>query len=70
MTTVDTLRNTLIDKLLTITDKDYLTALHKLLQSSSVSKGKIILTSEQAIMLKMSDEDITSARVISQISNM
>jgi len=66
MTTVDSLRNSLIDTLLTIKDIDYLTALHKLLQSRSVNKGKITFTSGQTIMLKMSDEDVATENVVSQ----
>lgn len=66
MTTVDLLRNTLIDKLLTISDKDYLSALHKLVQTSTIVKGKVKLTEEQQLMLKMSDKDIANGRLVSQ----
>ncbi len=40
MTSVDALRNSLIDKLLTISNKDFLSALHKLVQTSTVDNGK------------------------------
>lgn len=66
MTTVDLLRNTLIDKLLTISDKDYLSALHKLVQTSTIVKGKVKLTEEQQLMLKMSDKDIANGKLVSQ----
>ncbi|MBC7390030.1 MAG: hypothetical protein H7329_12510 [Opitutaceae bacterium] len=66
MTSVDILRNTLIDKILTITDKDYLTALHKLIQASFIDKGIVTLTEEQLEMLKMSDNDIAANKLVSQ----
>lgn len=66
MTTANTLRNNLIDKLLTISDIDYLSALHKLIQSSPTDTGKVALTDEQVLMLKMSDTDIAKGKLISQ----
>lgn len=67
MATVDTLRNNLINKLLTITDKDFLLALYKLLQKSSVHNGTVHLTEEQQLMLKMSDLDIANGKIVSQV---
>ena len=66
MATVDTLRNDLNDKLLTISNKDYLLALNKLIESSPVSDDKVILTDEQIIMLQLSDNDIKSGKLIPQ----
>lgn len=66
MAQVDLIRNGLIDKLLAISDKDYLTALLRLVESSSVSDEKIKLTKEQKLMLEMSENDITNGRIISQ----
>jgi hypothetical protein len=66
MATVDVLRNNLIDKLLTISDKDYLSALYKLVQTNSVESKKVSLTEEQQLMLKMSDNDIANGKLISQ----
>ena len=66
MATVDTLRNNLIDKLLTISNKDYLLALNRLVESSSVEDEAVKLTEEQVLMLKLSDKDIEVGRVISQ----
>ena len=66
MTPSDILRNNIIDKLLTITNKDYLSALYKLVNSSVVEKDTIKLTKEQMIMLQLSDSDIKNGRLISQ----
>ncbi len=66
MATTDNLRNSIIDKLLTISNKDYLAAIYSLLEKSSVDKDVVKLTEEQMLMLQMSDEDIKKGRVISQ----
>jgi len=66
MATVDTLRDHIIDKLLTISNKEYLSALNQLVESSSVDKGLVNLTPEQISMLKLSDQDIENGRLISQ----
>jgi hypothetical protein len=66
MATVDTLRNKLIDKLLAISNKEYLLALNKLVETSSVDNDKVKLTGEQILMLKLSNEDIETGRLISQ----
>ena len=66
MATVDTLRNNLIDKLLTISNKEYLLALNKLVESSAVDNAAVKLTEEQVLMLQLSDKDIESGKLISQ----
>ena len=66
MTTVDNIRNSIIDKLLTISNKDYLKALDQLINKSSVDKDKIHLSEDQILMLNMSDDDIKNNRVFSQ----
>lgn len=66
MSTTDLLRNNIIDKLLTISNKDYLTALYQLVNSSSVSPDTVQLTEEQVLMLQLSDEDIKNGKLISQ----
>lgn len=66
MPNADAIRNGIIDKLLTISNKDYLTALYKLVESSSVDKGKVKLTEEQTLMLKLSDKDIKNGKIITQ----
>jgi hypothetical protein len=66
MAQIDTIRNGLIDKLLAISDKNYLTALLKLVESSAISDDKIKLTKEQKLMLEMSENDINEGKIISQ----
>jgi hypothetical protein len=66
MATVDKIRNALIDKILTIRNKDFLIALDNLISTSSTEEQSIELSSEQKEMLEMSEEDIKSGRLISQ----
>lgn len=66
MATVDTLRNELIDKLLTISNKEYLQALNKLVENGNAIKDTVNLTDEQILMLQLSDKDIESGKLISQ----
>jgi len=66
MATVDNIRNGLIDKILSIKNKDFLEALDKLISSSASESEKIELTNEQKKMLEMSEKDIKDGRLISQ----
>lgn len=66
MATVDTLRNNLIEKLLTISNKDYLKALNQLVDNSGVENDTVTLTNEQIVMLQLSDQDIAENRLIPQ----
>ena len=66
MATVDNIRNGLIDKILSINNKDFLVALDKLIASSSTDSELVNLTKEQKIMLEMSESDIKNGRLISQ----
>ena len=66
MASIHAIRNGIIDKLLTISNKDYLNALYQLVESSSTDKDKVKLTEEQVLMLKMSDKDIKNGKIISQ----
>lgn len=66
MAQADLIRNGIIDKLLTISDKNYLSALLRLIDNSSVESDKVKLTKEQKLMLEMSESDIRNGRVISQ----
>ena len=66
MATVDNIRNGLIDKILSIKNKDFLQALDQLITSSSSSSDLVELTNEQKIMLEMSEEDIKNGKLISQ----
>jgi len=66
MTTVDKIRNGLIDKILAIKNKDFLVALDKLISSSSADDDIVELTASQLEMLEMSEADIKEGRLISQ----
>ena len=66
MATIDNIRNGLIDKILSIKNKDFLQALDTLLTLSSSSSELVELTDEQKIMLEMSEEDIKNGDLISQ----
>lgn len=66
MATIDFLRDRLIDKLLTIDDKDLLEALDQLLLSKTSPDDKIRLTDAQRRMLQLSEDDIKYGRIISQ----
>ena len=67
MAQVDVIRNGIIDKLLAISDKDYLLAILRLVDNSAVEDEKIKLTKEQKLMLEMSEADIQNGRIIYQI---
>jgi archaellum component FlaF (FlaF/FlaG flagellin family) len=66
MATVDNIRNGLIDKILSIKNREFLEALDKLISSSSSQSERIELTNEQKTMLEMSEKDIKDGRLISQ----
>ena len=66
MTTIDKIRNGLIDKILTIKNKDFLEALDKLISSSASGSETVELTNKQKEMLEMSENDIKNGRFISQ----
>lgn len=66
MATIDNIRNSLIDKLLTITNVEFLSALDLLIEKSSMDKDIHPLTEEQKLLLKLSDLDIKNGRLVSQ----
>lgn len=66
MPTIEKIRNGLIDKILSIQNKDFLEALDRIISNDSEKSVQEILTSEQKIMLEMSEEDIKTGRLISQ----
>ena len=66
MNRVDVLRDSIIDKLLTISNKDYLTALYKLVEKSTVNNDLAELSDEQIVMLQMSGQDIKNGNFTSQ----
>ena len=66
MNSTDILRDSIIDKLLTISDKDYLTALYKLVGKITVTDDLVKLSDEQIEMLRMSEQDLIAGDFISQ----
>lgn len=64
MASIDHIRNSLIDKLLSIKNKEFLIALDGIVSNSNTENDIIELTNEQKIMLEMSDKDIENGRVI------
>jgi hypothetical protein len=66
MKAADNIRNSIIDKLLTISNKDYLAALYQLINKSDVGNDEVSLSETQILMLNMSNDDIRNKRVISQ----
>lgn len=64
MATVDKIRNKLIDKIISIRDKEILEAIDKLVSSSA--SDIVELTKEQKEMLQMSEDDIEKGQLISQ----
>jgi hypothetical protein len=66
MNRADILRNNIIDKLLTISNKDYLAALYQLVEKSSVDNDIVKLSEEQILMLQLSEKDIEDGKLISQ----
>jgi hypothetical protein len=66
MTTTDHIRNGIIEKLLTISNKDYLIALFQIVKNSSVDKDIVKLTEEQIVMLRLSEKDIKEEKLIPQ----
>ena len=67
MATIDHIRNGIINKLLTISNKNYLAALSQLVENSSTEKDTAMLTEEQILMLQLCDKDIKSGKLINQV---
>lgn len=66
MATVDNVRNGLIDKIMSIKNREFLEALDQLISSSLPQSERIELTQEQRKMLEMSEQDLKEGRLISQ----
>ena len=66
MATVEKIRNGLINKILSIQNKDFLEALDKLITTSASESEFVALTDEQKIMLEISEQDIKNGNLISQ----
>jgi len=63
--TTDNFRNRIIDKLLTLNNREYLWALYKIIESGSPDSDVVELSEEQLLMIQMSDDDIKNNRLIS-----
>lgn len=66
MATVEKIRSELIDKILSIKNKEILLALDSLITSNASNTDIVKLTDEQKEMLDMSEDDIANGRLISQ----
>lgn len=65
MTSLEILKNNLIDKILVTNNEKLLKAISSIFESTQ-SKEKIQLSSEQIEMLLMSENDIKNGRIISE----
>jgi hypothetical protein len=66
MTSVDTLRNEIIGKLLAISDRSYLSAINRIVDTHSEKDEIVKLSEEQKLMLQMSDDDIKNGRTMKE----
>ncbi len=66
MNKIDLLRDSIIDRLLAISNKDYLSALYQLVDKSVVESECIELSEEYTLLLQLSEIDIANGNVISQ----
>jgi hypothetical protein len=66
MTSTEILRNSIIDELLTISDKSFLQRLYAEITASKHTEDKVELSQSQILMLKMSEADVKNNRLISQ----
>ncbi len=66
MTTVKEIKSDLIDKIQSINNKDFLINLDRFILSTYSESEVIELTSEQKIILEMSEQDIQNNDIISQ----
>lgn len=65
MPKADEIRNSLITKLMAISNQDFLKALDQLISTQVREEDTVELTKEQRIMLEMSDKDIAEGNTIS-----
>ena len=65
MTTLDILRNSLIDRIIATNNEKFLNAIANIFESTQVEE-KVQLSSEQIEMLMMSENDIKSGKIISE----
>jgi archaellum component FlaF (FlaF/FlaG flagellin family) len=66
MSSTNKIRSELIDKILSIKNRDFLEALDQLVSTSSSESEIVELSNEQKTMLEMSEKDIKNGELISQ----
>ena len=66
MSSTNKIRSGLIDKILSIKNRDFLEALDQLVSTSSSESEIVELSNEQKTMLEMSEKDIKNGQLISQ----
>lgn len=66
MNSVEVLRNNIIDKLLSISNQEYLNFLDQLIEKKSVEQDVVSLSKAQILMLDRSEDDIKNNRFINQ----
>ncbi len=66
MAEVDKIRNGLIDKILSVRNKELLLELDQLITSRNLDSAIIEISEEQEIILQMSESDIKNGDTISQ----
>lgn len=66
MASTDKLKSGLIEKILTIDNREFLEALDQVVTSGPSSSAIVALTNEQKAMLEMSESDIKNGQLISQ----
>lgn len=64
--TTERLRNSIIEKILSISDRNYLETLHRLIEKSSGSLDVFYLNEQQVALLNMSEKDIENGNIITQ----
>lgn len=66
MTTIDNLKNNLIDKILSVSNEKFLLAIDNLITSTNASEEVVMLTSDQKQLLNLSEKDIEQKLLVSQ----
>jgi hypothetical protein len=66
MPTVDNLRDSIIDQLLSISNEEYLSALHHLVEKTAANNDVVQLSESQVSMLRLSEKDIADGKLITQ----
>lgn len=66
MNSADHIRNGIIDRLMMISNTEYLSQIYKLLQTHSVDPSIVALSPEQKKILQLSSEDILKGQVKTQ----